>query len=343
MAQNAFDPIKPWFVAAESLDEYIGIRFGHLHPGKEIPEWIFLRHIDFDGIGGFAEILRRRGAYVPKLAQIKHPSDPSWMPFIKSIPKLLRPRRRLKWGSLGGRAEKSTNTTPPSAVAWHVFDESTTTQVRRTCRKNGFTVNSFLLKHLTKAIRPDLLHESSIIPWMIPVNLRGKVHRERDTENFSSYVGVKVRTYETVQDVHANIYAALGRREHWANWYAYTATRPLGRKIKEYLVHTGQCMPEWYLGAFSNLGDWDPEKKITQSECEGDWVFCPPVLRCQLVGAGCVTFQNRLSLMVQAHPELTTSSAVPQNWIQNWVKEIQMDISSTLVEPVVVNSLFAAA
>jgi len=95
-------------------------------------------------------------------------------------------------------------------------------------------------------------------------------------------------------------------------------------------------MPQWNLGGFSNLGDWDSEKKITNPQCAGGWLFSPPVLRCQLIGAGCVTFQNRLSLTIQAHPDLTTSPSVPKRWVQDWVKEIEMDLSSVLAEPVAV-------
>jgi hypothetical protein len=62
-------------------------------------------------------------------------------------------------------------------------------------------------------------------------------------------------------------------------------------------------------------------------------------LRCQPVGAGCVTFQNRLSLTIQAHPKLTTDPAVPGVWVQNWVKEIEMDVASVLSEPVVAPQL----
>ena len=161
--------------------------------------------------------------------------------------------------------------------------------------------------------------------------------RGRDTANYSSYVGVSVRSYETVREIHRNIYAALGRRDHWANWYAYQSGRVLGRRLKQHFIATGRCVPEWYLGGFSNLGDWDPEKKITLPECEGGWLFSPPVLRSQLVGAGCVTFQNRLSITIHAHPELTIDAAVPQGWVQNWVKEIEMDLSSVLSEPVAVS------
>jgi hypothetical protein len=189
------------------------------------------------------------------------------------------------------------------------------------------------LKHLTKAIRPFLEDQSSVVPWMIPVNLRGKLVRDRDTANYSSYVGVKVQSYETPHDIHLNIYAALHRREHWANWYALHTGRFLTRGMRKFLLAKELAMSQWNLGSFSNLGDWDPEKEITQTECLGDWLFSPPVLRCQLIGAGCVTFQNRLSLVIQAHPELTTNPAIAKAWMQNWVKEIEMDLASGLADP----------
>lgn len=333
MSQLSNDPISPWFVAAEELGEYVGIRFGRIPPGRNEPEWIFLRHTDFDGIGGLAEILRRRGAELPRLQQIKHPSPPSKLALLRALPKYAAPRHRIAWLPLEGDPQPSTNSQPPRAVAWHVFEEAATTQIRRVCRKEGITVNSFLLKHLTKAIRPYLADQSSVVPWMIPVNLRGKVSRARDVENHSSYVGVAVRSYETVHDVHHNIYAALARGEHWANWYAYLATRFLTPGMRKYLLRIERCTSQWSLGGFSNLGDWDAEKEITQPDCVGSWVFAPPVLRFQLIGAGCMTFQNRLSLLIQVHPELTTSSTVPKAWVQNWVKEIEMDVSSVLADP----------
>ena len=32
------------------------------------------------------------------------------------------------------------------------------------------------------------------------------------------------------------------------------------------------------------------------------WLFCPPVVTGQLLGAGCVTFQGRLGLAIQGRP-----------------------------------------
>lgn len=329
------DPISPWFKIAEELDEFIGIRFGRVAPGTTEPEWMFLRHEDFDGIGGFAELLRRRGAYIPRLPQIKHPANPSWLSLGRALPKYMLPKRRVKWGTLERGAEHSSSRSePPSAVAWHLFDEEFTTKIRRVCRKRAITVNSFLLKHLTKAIRPWLADESSVVPWMIPTNMRGKVIRDRDTANFTSYVGVKICSYETVHDIHRKVYAALARREHWANWYAYRSTRFVPRPLKRFLLVHELAMSQWNIGSFSNLGDWDPDGTINQPECEGGWLFAPPVLRCQVLGAGCVTFQNRLSLTIQAHPDLTNSSSLPKAWIQGWVKEVETDVVSLLNEQV---------
>jgi NRPS condensation-like uncharacterized protein len=330
MSKEATDPIAAWFVAVQSLGDYIGIRFGHLPNGTKEPEWIFLPHTHADGIGGLAEILRGRGAGLERLPQIKHPLSPSWTAILRAIPKYVAPRQRVRWAPLEQGVGRADSSQPSRAVAWHIFDEGSTTQIKRVCRKIGVTVNSFLLKHLTKAIRPFLEDQSSVVPWMIPINIRGKVDRGRDTDVHTSYVGVRVRSYETVQDIHRNIYAALNTGEHWANWQMYLLGRYTSAAMRNYIVAKELGTSQWNLGSFSNLGDWDPEKKITAPDCQGAWLFCPPVLKCLLVAAGCVTFQNRLSLTMQAHCSLTTSPAVTKTWMQNWVKEIEIDLDSVL-------------
>jgi len=330
MADKVFDPITPWFEALVELGEYIGVRFGRIAPGSEQPEWMFILHTEADGIGGLAKLLRERGATLPRLPHLKYPSEPSWKWFLKMMPAYLKPRHRLKWRPLAKGPEVEASKVPPPAVAWNVFDEPSTTRIRWACRKAGVTVNSFLLKHLNKTIRPYLEDESAVIPWMIPVNLRGKVVRDSDTENFSSYVGVRIRSFETVADVHRSIYRSLASGEHWGNWYAYSAGRFTNPSLKKYLINSDRAMSQWFLGSFSNLGDWDAEKKISEPGCLGNWLFSPPVLACQMIGAGCVTFQNCLSIVIQAHPQLTTSPAVAREWMQNWVKEIDMDLASLL-------------
>ncbi len=157
MSKMMTDAISSWFIAGEQLGEYIGIRFGRLAPGAVDPEWMFLRHTDFDGIGGLAEILRRRGAEVDRLPQIKYPLAPSRRFLLRALPKYLSRKHRLEWRSLERGPAQNNHSQPPSAVAWHIFAESATTQVRRVSRKGGVTANSFLLKHLIKVIKTGQL------------------------------------------------------------------------------------------------------------------------------------------------------------------------------------------
>lgn len=333
MPNQKTDAISRWFATAEALGEFIGIRFGRIAPGANQPEWFFLPHSEVDGIGGFADLLRQRGAELSRLPQIRHYSEPSLGALLRALPKYAAPRYRVPWARLDGATQNSSRHAPPTAVAWHVFDDAETTQIRRVCRKANYTVNSFLLKHLTKAVRPFLRDQSATLPWMVPVNLRGRVCRPNDVENHSSYVSVRVRSFETVYDVHRSIYRALADGEHWANWNAYKSGAFLPAPMRRLMLKMDRATAQWNIGGFSNLGVWDADKRITQTDCLGSWLFSPPVLRCQMLGAGCVTFQNRLGLVVQAHPELTTNASVPEAWMRNWVREILIDLDSVLAQP----------
>jgi len=330
MPDRERDPIKLWFAAAEELGEYIGIRFGHLAAGRSEPEWHFLKHTDFDGIGGLAHLLRQRGADVGRLVQIKHPVRPSLAAILRMAPKYLGPRKSLAWCKLSGATKPSNAAEAPAAVAWHSFDAATTTRIRHACRHAEFTVNSFLLKHLAKAVRPSLQDQSALMPWMIPVNLRGKVNRPSDEENHSSYVSVKIGAYDTVHDVHRHIYQSIAHGEHWANWFSYKTGTLIPAAARRFAIRTGRAVSQWNVGGFSNLGNWDADKANRDPRCLGDWYFSPPVLRCQMIGAGCVTFQNRLSLVIQVHPELTTDSEIPRQWMKAWISEMELDLGKAL-------------
>lgn len=219
----------------------------------------------------------------------------------------------------------------PKAVAWHVFSASETDKIRRMSRRSGVTVNSMLVKHLDRAVRSSLDEPSEPVPWMIPVNLRGRVSQEKDTGNHSSYVAIKINSHDRVQNVHESIYKKLQREEHWANWKAYELTRSLSETKKQNLIDTNKAMLQWNVGSFSNLGVWDSECAIDDDYCAAPWLFAPPVLKCQMIGAGCVTFQGRLSVMLQAHPALTASEDLVKAWVDSWVKQIELDIPAAAV------------
>lgn len=318
------DPIRPWYEALGAEGDYVMIRFGHLKPGATEVEWISIPHSEFDGIGGFAHLLREKGIRMDELPEIPYVSEPSWWPFVRSIPKILGPRRRLEWKRLPvGPVVSAGEPLPDPVLAWHVFSAAETEALRSAARAESVTVNSLLMKHLDGVLRKDLVDEGAVVPWMVPVNLRGKVEREDDTQNHSSYVSVKVRPGEDVRALHAEIRRKIARGEHWANWKAYSAARLLPQSAKRALIRADRGMAEWNLGLFTNLGVWDPEKRIDHADFAGSWMVAATVLRCQTVGAGLMTWQGRLSVTLQAHPDLTTAQEVPDGWLAAWLESVR--------------------
>lgn len=329
LEKSKYGTLRQWFQAARDSGEFIGIRFGHLPVGSSEPDWLYYPHSDYDGIGAFAEILRTRGAELKQLPQIKYyPAYSAIVAALKHWPRYALPRRPLALKPLGPTEATPRHTEPPNAAAWHLFDEETTQRIRLESRKNGYTVNTLLLRALTEAIRPFLLDKEARIPWMVPVNMRGGVNQFRDSDNHSSYVTVDVGAHESAFAVHHKILKALSRGQHWGNWHAFKLAKITTHRMRIALVTRGMCISQWNIGAFSNLGEWDSDRKITNPRVTGDWLFAPPTLRTQMIAAGCITFQGRLSLTIQTHPELTTSMAVVSAWMRGWEAEVQRMINS---------------
>ncbi len=329
-AASKSDPIRPWFETLELLGEFDGIRFGHVPPSNVEAEWLYLSHKEYDGIGGFAHLLRERGAIIENLPKITHPAKLSWWPFILFLPTMLAPRKCQKWLELKQGEKLETTVQPAPAVAFQIFDEEKTAKIRRASRLADVTVNSFLMKYLDRAIRPSLSDPACAIPWMVPVNLRGKVTQPRDTGNHSSYVGIRIYASEGVKEIQNHIYKALKKGQHLAAWKGFAVSQNTSTKTKVRLIKANRATSQWSVGGFSNLGEWDHENEITAPDCQGDWLFAPPVLRFQMIGAGCVTFKGRLTLTLQIHPELTTSPEVATEWLRSWVREIELGLPDSL-------------
>jgi hypothetical protein len=334
MSSGGFDPIRPWFLALEARGEFIGMRFAHIPPGATEPDWIYVRHYDYDGIGAIKMMFTERGGVVGELPLARHPSKPSFKSPFKLLKLNLQRGRRLHWKDLGTNKGKSDPTRPAPSAAWHVFSEADTLRMRKFSNAAGVTVNSFLLQHLTTIIRPYLEEgASAAVPWIIPVNMRGRVTSTGELANQTSYLSVTVKPGDSIRDIHQSTAAAMDREEHCTNWFAYGLSRYLPQRVVQFLVAKNLATSQWNLGAFSNLGAWDSEKKITAPDCIGDWLVAPPVLPFSLVGAGCITFQNRMSLLMQAYPELTTDPAVCRKWIKEWVTAIETDLAKPAANP----------
>lgn len=302
-----------WFRASEATGDFMGIRYGRSAPGSSEPEWIFVSHCDCDGIGGFARLLRERGAELPELPKTGSPCRG-----------LLGPLWRLVCDSFGaGECADRGDWARPGAqgangqVAWHLFTEAETTELLARCRREGVTVNSLLLKHLDQAIRPGILRPHLEIPWMIPVNLRGDISLADDTENHVSCVVARVAADDSAAAIQRKIRHRLQLGEHRASHLILNSTGFLSHRAMVKFLAKDRARPAGNIGSFSNLGAWDADKRIA---AEDGWLFCPPVVKGQLLGAGCVTFQNRLALTIQPHPDLASPPDIAESWMGRWIQ-----------------------
>jgi hypothetical protein len=301
-----------WFRASEDAGDFMGIRYGRVAEGSGEVEWHFVSHCDCDGIGGFARLLRERGVETGKLPETKHPRRG----VIAPVWRLWRDSRRA--GECAGRGDWSASDQPAAgvsgAVAWHLFTEDETREIGARCRRMNVTVNSFLLKHLDQAVRPGIRRPEAVIPWMIPVNLRGDIRHSDDTENHVSCVEARIALDDSPESIQQQILRRLARGEHRANHLLLMAGGILSHSAKVAYLKNDRAKPAGNIGAFSNLGVWDAEGENTDG-----WVFCPPVVTGQLLGAGCVTYRGRLGLAIQGHPALSSIPDVAAGWMSRWL------------------------
>ena len=309
-----------WFLASEASGDFMGIRYGRKPEHSETIDWSFISHGDCDGIGGFARLLRKSGADLQTLPKTNYPNrriiQPLWNRWRKKS-RTDKVARREDWALSTKRTQQETGPSP--IVAWHLFDETETRQIRQNCRQRNVTVNSFLLKQLDQAVRSDINKPDAVIPWMIPVNLRGDIKYDDDTENHVSCIDALIAADDSTEAIQHQIHQCLKRGEHRANYLILCMGKFLSHQAKIRWITKTRKKPHGNIGAFSNLGVWDPESAINTSD---SWFFCPPVCSGQLLGAGCVTFQNRLSLTIQTHPSLSEKPEIAKDWMTRWVNAI---------------------
>ncbi len=284
----------------------MGIRYGRISNGEV--QWFNVSHCECDGIGGFARLLRERGAKIPKLPETKHPCRGIFLPLWK----LLRNRDNSNTSAMRSDwlPATPTETNIPENIAWHLFTKDQTQAIVERCREQQVTVNSYLLHCLDQSIRPEIRSPEKKIPWVVPVNLRGDIRYADDTQNHVSCVEVRIGANDTTQTIHRQILQRLERGEHRANFLLLTIGGILNHRAKVKFLTKDRTEPAGNIGSFSNLGVWNFDEKTTD---EDGWIFCPPVVTGQRLGAGCVTFQGRLGIATQGN----SPTERMLRWIEN--------------------------
>lgn len=301
-----------WFKLVEDAGEFIGMRGGRYLADGRI-DWVFPRHAEFDGLGGFVHVLRAahpdRDVAVPVRKAAKPSLGARALALLHMVAR--KPVAAAAWRGQDTRWRGAIGK-PGNEFALHVADEATTAQLQRRAKAQGVSLNTLLLKALADATRPEIETEAGPEIWMMPVNMRGPVALERDTANQSGYLQIEIGDDKSAAGVQDAFMRSLRRRDHWATWTFLNISRLIGLAgIKGvYAVQMARFKQRPFVGAFSNLGSW---KGV------GLWHVCPCVARTCPVGAGAIICDGRLSLTLEAHPSVKREEGWTQPVMDRWV------------------------
>lgn len=324
------DYVARWFAENQRTGDYMGIRFGRIAAGQPVPDWLYLPHWRYDGVGGFGHILRERGADgLGSLPQMKHPMRPGlW----REVRAMLRLQRRMKtrapWYVPGAawldanRARSSCN----NAVGYRVLSQGATLALKRRAEKQQISLNSLLLWGLDRLARQTFLPRTAfaidwstqVTQWMIPVNLRGGVTLQRDTANHLGLMDALLPAAATPEQVHAQIRDELAQAAHFAAWRLMGLSRWLSPRTVAAVVNKEAARGVVHTGVFSNLGDWG--MALPSQEAEAMWLFCPQTTRKVPVAAGAICWAGRLALTLQFHPMFDATDDLVSAWAGRWLE-----------------------
>ncbi len=339
------DPISIWYSFLEELGESVDIRFVRTRLGSAEGQWYSLTHRSFDGLGGFAHLLRESGyepgalpAIQPALRRRGWLADP-----LSKLRALLRmatypPRGRVPWrrvergwrarGAEGAgdparpREAAAVADAIPTAAAWRVLSSAETEQLLARAKEQGITLNSLLLWALNRALVAALVdapQDRFAGTWMVPVNLRGAVPASRDTDNQSSFLTVRVSPKDDAARLHARIEREKATGLHWAAWrVAKWGTRVSVRLARRKVYSDYRRPGHPWMGAFSNLGSWD----VAGAPPDEAWLIFPSVSLVRPLSAGALTYGRKLGLSLQAHPALSRDPLEARRWLERWLDEV---------------------
>lgn len=307
------DVVSRWLQAAENDGESMAILLGCGSVSTLSIDWRFYSHLHYDGIGAFARALANAHS-VPIPMPIGSFPPAGWT--ARSLP-ALAPQPVLSESA--SRPESSTCAVPElvekGLLAWHHFSLDASQAICAHARHKQCTVNSRLLYSLHQS----LLKKEHVGPhfnWLIPVNLRGALSplRRAYSNQVSSilYSGSRLDSLEETQRA---VHGQLARGEHWQQYRRMRSLCRLPLWMRTWILKRQRLKQAIPTGTFSNLGAWDAS---TSLEKDHFWLFCPPLASHHQVAAGCLCFQNQISLVLRLAPDSPLAERPAKHWMQSW-------------------------
>lgn len=312
------DLLGEWFAALDAYGECYRFRLGRYLSGMSEPEWFFLSHALYDGLGGLAHVQRtlfRRSMVLPRATE----RAPGRLARLIAAARCLlrRGQHPLPWRHADPhwRPLDSASSTP-SAVAWTLLSEHETLELRDQARRRGISLNAWLLWGLSRSTLPWLVPVRGNLEWIVPLNMRGAVACERDTANMAWTLDVVFPAQAEPEQIHRALGRERAQRAHWGAWQLMRLLRHFEPRVLRAVALRELRIRKH--GSFSNLGRLEPPP-ATNAEREW-WLAFNPVLSSRPVGAASLSWGDRLALTLQLHPALSRDPEQARAWLNDWAR-----------------------
>lgn len=316
------EPAVAGFLAAEELGEVMLMRYGRLRTPESEPEWDYVPHVLFDGLGGFAHMLKVHEGYTLALPPARRMEAPPlgvrWKAMQAALAreKLSPTRKVVPWK----RYDRSIVAGIPKAIGWAVL---TPEESKRLAKRAATSMNSRLLWALDRAVSELLAEPHATRLWLMPVNMRGATEASLTMVNAVSAIPIAFDEGAAPEAVHAAIKEMFQAHAQWGNWDLSMLRAKFGYAAIRAALHAYYARPRHaWMGTFSNLGD------LSDPKHEAKYTFIgvpPPSVSHPLTGA-IMGWGGRITLTVQAHPVLDASAEDAMRWAATW-KRLALEAS----------------
>lgn len=186
------------------------------------------------------------------------------------------------------------------------LDAETTLKIKNYCRDNKISENSLLLYHFNQEVIQLIDNPQDDLNWLFPVNMRGIITKKDSYQNHSSFIPLITSNKVSLIDINNQMRQGLKSFRYIGIWWIHHIGILLGKNgMRKLSLKSSQ--KSFWLGTFSNVGEWTTSPDQFKSLCENQdeaWFFAVPGSRNFPIGLVIMTMNGQMNFSLRIHPSL---------------------------------------
>lgn len=295
------DWVGYWYEIAKSRGQNDMMTFANVDLTHEKTEWIDVSHAKTDGFGAFTNILDSKNLSLNPSNKKSRVGRPSLGKALRSIFSGLNNMKSIPidWIFFDQRASVNNN----REINYINFDRDTTNKIEDFINGKNFSLNSLLLSCFKDVYVDHFASGNKKGKILIPVDMRSGLEDIYHQQNCSSGVYVELETVDDPYSLHQKIKSSLVQGAHWGNWWLANIGKIIGKKGAAYLSKKSS-RNSYYLGTFSNLGEWQTDHLKSKNDNSNVWLIAAPGSKNYPLFLGAIKVNGELTLSVKVHPSV---------------------------------------